>query len=637
MRTDLQVSSNHNLSVRWNRAHELTERDELNGSDATESAWEHENDAGDQVYSVSFTSVLGNHATNEFRFGKVTESLLQGPRRVFDEDWKFIGLNGVDQFDVGSGNEHPDYITGSDTMNSDLIRDYTLNDSFTLLKPGWGGDHTFKLGAGWASFGARPHTLGSNAVGTFEFSTNAPFDPADPGTYPFAFTMRVLGQLEFEPVDHQSHFYVQDRWQVNPKVTLNLGVRYDYQTAVKQTKNAFAPRLGIAWDPTGNGTTVIRVGGGKFYQLQGLGVVEAFMTSGVISPVNLFDLEADDDPAETGELPEHPCLNPVGSNGLAVISPACRAVLEATRPQILAGAFVNANPTVEGDRVLPYIWSFSGGIKQQLAADLAVSIDYVGNRGRDQTTLLDINVGPTNPATGRITRLGVAGFDPTGTIIPASARNRTFRRVLQYTTDERFNTDFNSMEIGLEKRMSNRWSGRVAYTLARARDVGAISDYLNPRGDYGRSSTDNRHALAMSANVDVWRGLGAGLVFRAYSGYPINEVVGSDVNGDNSGNTIDRPVAGVHDATRPILSRLDANGRAIRNGIDGEKTVLLDGRAQYIWDIRGVEAGLFLEIYNLTNQNNFGNPTGNRNSSDFLVPEEVGTARSMQLGVRVTF
>jgi hypothetical protein len=137
VRTDVQVSSNHNLSVRWNRAHELTEKDELSGSDATMSAWEHENDAGDQVYSVSFTSVFGNHATNELRVGRVTESLLQGPRRVFDDDWNFIGLNGVDQFDVGSGNEHPDYITGSDTMNSDLIRDFTVDDAFTLLVPGW--------------------------------------------------------------------------------------------------------------------------------------------------------------------------------------------------------------------------------------------------------------------------------------------------------------------------------------------------------------------------------------------------------------------------------------------------------------------------------------------------------------------
>lgn len=640
VRTDVQVSGNHNLSVRWNRAHELTERDTLNGSDQLESAWRHENDAGDQVYSFAFTSVLGNHATNEFRVGHVQESLLQGPTRAFDDNWKFIGLGGVDQFDVGvSVNDHPDYLTGtSATLSADRIRDYTVDDAFTLLKPGWGGDHTFKFGVGWSSNGSRPQTVGANAVGTFFFPTNTPFDPAIPSTYPWQFTIRVLGQLDYEQIDHRSNFYVQDKWQINRQVTLNLGVRYDYQTAVPQTKDAVAPRLGLAWDPTGNGTTVIRAGGGKFYQIQGLGILNTFQTSGVITPINQFNTGEVASPAETGVIPANVCLQPTGNNGLAVISPACRATLEATRAQVAAGAFVNRDPTIEGDRGLPYIWSFSGGVKQQLSADLAVSIDYVGNRGRDQTTLLDKNVGPTNPATGRITRLGVAGM-PAETVaqIPASALGFNFRRVLQYTTDERFNTDFNSLEIGLEKRMANRWSGRVAYTLARARGVGAISDNLNPRDDYGRLNTDNRHAVAMSANVDVWKGLGAGLVFRAYSGYPINETVGSDVNGDNVPGNPDRPVRGVHDLTRPILSEVDANGRAIRNGIDGEKTVLLDGRVQYIWDIRGVNAGLFLELYNLMNQNNFGNPTGNRNSSDFMVPDEVGQARSMQLGVRVTF
>jgi hypothetical protein len=471
-------------------------------------------------------------------------------------------------------------------------------------------------------------------VGTFEFPTNLPFNPADPRTYPWRFTIRVLGQLDYTQVDKRTSFYAQDKWQVNRNVTLNLGVRYDRQTATPQTKDAFAPRLGIAWDPTGSGNTVIRAGGGKFYQLQGLGAISVFMTNGVITPINQFDTGEVASPAETGVRPAHPCLNPDGNNGLATISVACRTQLEATRAQVAAGAFVNRDPTIDGDRRLPYIWSFSGGVKQQLVADLAISVDYVGNRGRDQTTLLDINVGPT-AANGRITRLGVDGFDPTGALIPASARGTTFRRVLRYFTDERFDTDFNSLEVGLEKRMSHGWSGRVAYTLARARDVGAITDNLNPRGDYGRSATDNRHALAAGANFDLWGGLGAGFVFRAYSGYPINETVGSDVNGDNVTN--DRPVKGVHDATRPILSAVDANGRAIRNGIDGEKTVLLDGRVQYIWDIRNVQAGLFLEIYNLANQNNFGNPTGNRNSGDFMVPDEVGAPRSMQLGVRVTF
>jgi hypothetical protein len=57
--------------------------------------------------------------------------------------------------------------------------------------------------------------------------------------------------------------------------------------------------------------------------------------------------------------------------------------------------------------------------------------------------------------------------------------------------------------------------------------------------------------------------------------------------------------------TRPIQSDLDASGRAIRNSIDGEKQVLLDGRVQYVWRVQRYQAGLFLEIYNLTNHVNY--------------------------------
>ena len=41
------------------------------------------------------------------------ENLLQGPRILFDDDWNFIGLNGREQFDVGSQNSHPDYNAGT--------------------------------------------------------------------------------------------------------------------------------------------------------------------------------------------------------------------------------------------------------------------------------------------------------------------------------------------------------------------------------------------------------------------------------------------------------------------------------------------------------------------------------------------
>jgi hypothetical protein len=229
--------------------------------------------------------------------------------------------------------------------------------------------------------------------------------------------------------------------------------------------------------------------------------------------------------------------------------------------------------------------------------------------------------------------------------VPAAARGATFVQFNQNQTKElgtALNTTFNSLELGLERRMSNRWAGRVSYTLSHCYDVGSIIVDSDPHLDYGRCDRDNVHAFASSASFDLGKGFGGGFVFRAYSGYPINETVGTDVNGDGTNN--DRPKQGVNDiGTLPsglpaaIVSEVDSRGVAIRNGIQGEKQVLLDGRVQYIARISKYQAGLFLEVYNLLNHTNFGNPTGARSSVNFLKTIVAGNGRSAQLGVRVTF
>jgi hypothetical protein len=66
--------------------------------------------------------------------------------------------------------------------------------------------------------------------------------------------------------------------------------------------------------------------------------------------------------------------------------------------------------------------------------------------------------------------------------------------------------------------------------------------------------------------------------------------------------------------------------------------MLLDLRAQYVFPAGGGrDLGLFWEIYNATNRVNYGNPTGNRRSSSFLVPTSANSPRTMQLGLRYSF
>src|SRR4030095_7020051 len=196
VRTDYQLSGNNHLSFRWVREGVLTENDELEGNNSTPDNATFENDSGDQVFSFAATSVLGNRATNEFKVGHVRENLLQGPRLFFDDGWNFIGLNGREQFDLGSMNTHPDYNAGNrNNYQQDLIRSLAIDDSFTYLKSGWIGDHTFKLGAGWSRNAALPQGTAANLIGLFTFPSNTAFNAADPRTYPFRFQIR-LGPID---------------------------------------------------------------------------------------------------------------------------------------------------------------------------------------------------------------------------------------------------------------------------------------------------------------------------------------------------------------------------------------------------------------------------------------------------------
>ena len=605
IRGDYHASSNHNFSFRWVR-----ERTPTIGEN-----WEEENQLREHVLiegdmdhfsGGSWTAIIGNTATNEVRVNHVREDVLQGMRSFFDDNLAFVELAGRDQFDLGAANFHPDYRSGpNDRWGAARSRTTTVGDDFTFVKNGWSGSHTFKTGVLWQRLVHDPQIVGRPVNGVFEFQHNLPFDAANPFTYPSRFQIR-LGQVYFNFADRRTNWYVQDKWQVNQNLTLNVGVRQDYQTFTPDSKGAIAPRLGFAFDPTASGRTVIRGGIGQFYEYHLAAVRSNTLRLGPLSPSFLFDT-GEDLSADRGVIPtRHVCLQPEGSGGLVNIGPACRAFLADQLNRVNAGGFPNNEPYLIGDRRLGGLWSWSIGVQRELFPDLSVAVDYVGNQGFDTTGLIDIN-DCGDGATGRVTRCGVDRFDPSGTLIPAAARATNFSRVLQYQTRDDLDSDFESLEISMIKRYSTRWSGRVSYTLARARDVNGATTFnaagadpnnkryandVNPREDYARSNFDNRHALAGSVNVNPWRGLGVGATFRYYSGYPITEIVGTDVNGDR--DNFDRPVRGVHDATRPIVSAVDSNGRAVRNGIDGENHALVDLRLQYVVTLqRAQTAGFF--------------------------------------------
>jgi hypothetical protein len=89
----------------------------------------------------------------------------------------------------------------------------------------------------------------------------------------------------------------------------------------------------------------------------------------------------------------------------------------------------------------------------------------------------------------------------------------------------------------------------------------------------------------------------------------------------------------------PILSALDSQGCAVKNGIDGNKVTLVDLTVRYTVDLgAGAQSvGFYFDVYNVLNKTNFGNPEGNRLADNFLVPTVAGRPREAQVGIRYTF
>jgi hypothetical protein len=640
-RGDVQLNGSNFVNVRWLLETAPTRGEGFNTNNQTPDAQSWESD-WDHLVSGTYTSVLSDRATNVVRLGRIGEELGTGAQAFFDEDVNQIGFAGRVPFSIGQLNVHPSYQTGRGGEGlRTRIRTYVLDESFSYFIPRlWGGEHSLKAGGGISFNEMPPRTTISS--GTFQFRTDAPYNPADPTTYPFQFDVTVGPPSDFgydvTSRDRRHYLFFEDRWRVSDRLTLNLGVRHDAHRHTPASDVNLAPRLGVAWNVFGSGKTVVRGGIGRFYAYPPVVLDLTHQQSGVRTLFPSISINAASDTCNCILRPDM-IRDSAGNAGVATLSAAGQAELNRLRDAIIAGSTFNRNPRIDSpDRPLPYQWSWSVGVNHEVFANAAVSVDYVANTSRDQLGVIDIN----EPING--VRPGVAVFDPSSLYITGAARATNFQRVLLTTTSEQFNGDYKSVQVAFLKRMSNRWSGRLAYTLQESHYVGlgnpdARRVWLDRdiEADYGRFASDRRQVFAASATWNVWNRLNVATVLSAIAGAAINETVGSDVNGDNDNN--DRPIRGINDATRPIVSEVDSQGRAVINGLEGPGSLLMDVSFRYALPLRGTLESLdfFYDIFNVANRTNFVPPSGNRASSLFMVPTAAQFPRQMQFGVRVRF
>jgi hypothetical protein len=328
--------------------------------------------------------------------------------------------------------------------------------------------------------------------------------------------------------------FVQDDWRVTRTFTVNLGLRYEFNSVIKEAHNLlgnfdpnlgmvqvgkqigsaynsdpkdFAPRFGFAWDINGKGNTVIRAGGGLMYEFVNWQSFLAFNNS--------FGLPS----VPTGAIISGTgTANPVTAGGTITTGnlaiPPTPPQWDSTTPLYgnLSGSQVNCDPNAGGpcaimgvDHTLksPYVWSWNFGVQHAFTPNLSLDLSYVGNHGSRLTGIRDIN--QETPSTG-----GPGTGDPT---------TRPFNAKFPYLSNifmmgNVYRSNYNGLQATLTSRNYHGLTMVAGYTYSHALDdVGANWDFgagyglpqnsNNLAAEYGNSDFDVRHRLTLSITYAI--------------------------------------------------------------------------------------------------------------------------------------
>ena len=639
-RVDHQLNSNHNYSVRFLWDHQPNYDQAL--GNGTKDTYYIEID-NDKTLVGTYNWVIGGTKLNTVRASWVFEKPDRGSTLYLEtKDYTQAPptLQYVSFYDQ-TGNEQADVRT---------MEVYGLDDTFSWFIPGRGGSHDLKFGAQY-QFGSHLREDQRSTQGVFTFPTDRDFNSADPSTYPERLTIRVPQSLSLLSTTHSMGFYGQDKWQVTPKLTVSLGLRYDLHispvdnrvnpffsdpSAYATDKNNLQPRTGFAYNM--DGKTVVRGGYGLFYEKQWIERFEPYGQNSVFrdSFEARFPVDRADPGPSNGRLPTDPLLvnGPILNRSL---------ITQLFPPGSLArntGTVFLDTP----DRILGSQHQVSIGYERQILQQLSFGADYVHmwNRNRPITYNLNPGLRANTSRTGAITRVDIRGIANQLGLSPFSTNVfiREFNAESQY----------DGFNVQLEKRFSNYWGARASYALGygRGNTTGVhtaannfqVLEERNLDLNEGPTDLDRRHVVTLSGRVEApWiPGLNTSAIVRFLSGTPFT-IFDSSFDVDRNGILVDPLAPGTYSGQGENGITVDNDGG--RNGAVGPGFAQLDLRMSYrVRPGQGRTFDFYGELFNLTNRVNFNNPTGDRRSGNFLIPTSLrggGFPRQFQVGARFGF
>jgi len=622
VRFDHQINANHTWAVRWLR--EWAPQWFTIGNRQTLDSYQDETDL-DQTAVGTLTSVLGNARVNTVRVARTWEHWWHG-NACFRAQGPEGGRAGFKFKQEAAGNQalcppqlaYTSFFAQASTESQGpWDSNYQIEDDYSWFLPGKKGDHDMKFGVRY-NYTELRRVDQRNENGTFTFNGDLAFDAANPRTYPERFSIRTGTFNEFIN-NHTYEAFAQDKWRLNPRTTLSLGLRYDLEIIpLDETDNPLfaagnkksptdtnnvSPRIGLTYSLDEGGKSVVRGGYGTFYNRTILGALDDTLEFGkyTTSATVMFPINSADPGPTAGRLPTEPYL----VNGPVVN----RALLNLAYPPNAAvrndGVVIFDSP----NRSVPYAHQFTLGYVRELATSLAVHVDYIHMQNKDMFLARNLNpaLRVDTSRTGALRRSDAFG------VLGDTYLQQVW--VFENTGE----SDYNALNLSLEKRYANNWSGRLSYSLSKAEgtanDQNDKNTYqtmtdLNLDAFRGPSNVDRRHILSLGAQTQIPKtgGIMLSSTARYMSGAPFT-IYDSSIDADRNGELIDPVPAGTYSGTAPD-SMKNVKYKGGRNGGIGPDYFQVDVRAGWRRRINQERAlELFLDIYNITNRANFENPS----------------------------